>query len=271
MTKVNAAGCRLASRQRCDPRDLRAARPDDRCDMGGILHSGGDTVRVGGARSCGSSRHAGSAPAFPISIRMTHHRGHMHEEYSAIDLLKKVFLNPLMLMFAFVELTAGVLRNGIMQWYTIFAHEVKQPGAEIILGNWGLLLCVFGIVGGFAGGLDLRQILPVTPRAARCDLLRVHAHDGGGDGDESLFAAVRRRCRRVAHCRCGDRSAFIDVGHGGGGFRRPQGDRDLRQASWMDSFILEAACNQSVSVILLRTTAGNGGRSSLCRLRSSVD
>jgi len=79
--------------------------------------------------------------------------GHMHEEYSTIDLLKKVFLNPLILMFAFVELTAGVLRNGIMQWYTIFAKQVPQPGAETIVGNWGLLLCIFGIVGGFAGGL----------------------------------------------------------------------------------------------------------------------
>ena len=79
--------------------------------------------------------------------------GRMHEEYTAIDLLKMVFLNPLLMMFAFVELTAGVLRNGIMQWYTIFGHDVKQPGAEGILANWGLLLCVFGIVGGFAGGL----------------------------------------------------------------------------------------------------------------------
>ncbi len=79
--------------------------------------------------------------------------GHMHEEYSTLDLLKKVFLNPLILMFAFIELTAGVLRNGIMQWYTIFAHDVKQTGAEGILANWGLLLCIFGIVGGFAGGL----------------------------------------------------------------------------------------------------------------------
>lgn len=79
--------------------------------------------------------------------------GHMHEEYTTLDLLKKVFLNPLILMFAFIELTAGVLRNGIMQWYTIFGHQVKQTGAEFILENWGLLLCVFGIVGGFAGGL----------------------------------------------------------------------------------------------------------------------
>lgn len=40
-----------------------------------------------------------------------------------------------------------------MQWYTIFGHEVKQIGAEGIVANWGLLLCVFGIIGGFAGGL----------------------------------------------------------------------------------------------------------------------
>ncbi len=79
--------------------------------------------------------------------------GHMHDHYSTMDLLKKVFLSPLMLMLGGVELTAGVLRNGIMQWYTIFAHQVPQPGAEGILDNWGLLLCMFGIIGGFAGGL----------------------------------------------------------------------------------------------------------------------
>jgi OPA family glycerol-3-phosphate transporter-like MFS transporter len=79
--------------------------------------------------------------------------GHMHEEYTTLDLLKKVFCSPLMLMLGGVELTAGVLRNGIMQWYTIFAHQVPQPGAESILNNWGLLLCMFGIVGGFGGGL----------------------------------------------------------------------------------------------------------------------
>jgi OPA family glycerol-3-phosphate transporter-like MFS transporter len=79
--------------------------------------------------------------------------GHMHEEYTTMDLLKKVFGSPLMLMLAGVELTSGVLRNGIMQWYKIFAHDVPQPGAEGILANWGLLLCIFGIIGGFAGGL----------------------------------------------------------------------------------------------------------------------
>ncbi len=79
--------------------------------------------------------------------------GKMHEEYSTLDLLKKVFLSPLMLLLGGVELTAGVLRNGIMQWYTIFAKQVPQVGAEFYAANWGLLLCMFGIVGGFAGGL----------------------------------------------------------------------------------------------------------------------
>ncbi len=79
--------------------------------------------------------------------------GHMHETYTMLDLLKKVIFNPIMLMLGGVSLTAGVLRNGIMQWYTVFANQVPQQGAEGILHNWGLLLCLFGIVGGFAGGL----------------------------------------------------------------------------------------------------------------------
>ena len=78
--------------------------------------------------------------------------GQMHVELSTMDLLKKVFGSPLMLMIASIEFTSGVLRNGIMQWYFIFAHEVKQPGAEFFLKHWGLLLMVFGIIGGFMGG-----------------------------------------------------------------------------------------------------------------------
>jgi OPA family glycerol-3-phosphate transporter-like MFS transporter len=79
--------------------------------------------------------------------------GHMHEKYSTKDLLLKVARSPIMLLLGGVELTAGVLRNGIMQWYTIFAKQVPQAGAEFYAKNWGLLLCMFGIVGGFAGGL----------------------------------------------------------------------------------------------------------------------
>ncbi len=79
--------------------------------------------------------------------------GQMHIEFTRMELLKKVFTSPLMMLIATVELTSGVFRNGIIQWYTIFAKNVPQPGAEFFINNWGLLLCLFGIVGGFAGGL----------------------------------------------------------------------------------------------------------------------
>jgi len=79
--------------------------------------------------------------------------GEMHVHLTTMDLLKKVFTSRLMLIVATIELTTGVLRNGVYQWYFVFAKEVKQPGAEFILENWGLLLCFFGIIGGFMGGL----------------------------------------------------------------------------------------------------------------------
>jgi MFS transporter, OPA family, glycerol-3-phosphate transporter len=100
--------------------------------------------------------------------------GQMHIKLSTLDLLKKVFTSRLMLMIAAIELTSGVLRNGIIQWYTIFSHEVPQPGAEYITKNWGFLLCVFGIVGGFSGGLmsdKLFQSRRGPPAALLCGFM----------------------------------------------------------------------------------------------------
>jgi OPA family glycerol-3-phosphate transporter-like MFS transporter len=78
--------------------------------------------------------------------------GQMHIELSTADLLKKVFANKLMLLIALLGLTSGIFRNGIQNWYFIFAAEIKQPGAEFFKNHWGLLLCLFGIFGGFFGG-----------------------------------------------------------------------------------------------------------------------
>lgn len=78
--------------------------------------------------------------------------GFMHLELTTLDLLKKVFASRLMLTVAFIGLTVGILRNGVMNWYSIFAKETNQPGTEFFTKHWGLLMCVFGIVGGFAGG-----------------------------------------------------------------------------------------------------------------------
>ncbi|MGB8370487.1 MAG: MFS transporter [Limisphaerales bacterium] len=79
--------------------------------------------------------------------------GQMHVEFSTLDLLKKVFASRLMLLIACVELAGGVFRYSMTQWYTIFADEIKQPGAEFFKNHWGWLLCIFGIIGALAGGL----------------------------------------------------------------------------------------------------------------------
>jgi MFS transporter, OPA family, glycerol-3-phosphate transporter len=79
--------------------------------------------------------------------------GQMHIQLSTLDLLKKVFTCKLMLLVACVELTGGVFRYAMTQWYQSFAKEVPQPGAEFIAQHWGWFSCVFGILGGFSGGL----------------------------------------------------------------------------------------------------------------------
>jgi len=79
--------------------------------------------------------------------------GQMNVDFTARQLLWKVFTSPLMLLIALLNLASGVFRNGITQWYFIYGREFKQPGAEFFIRHWGLLLCLFGIVGGFAAGL----------------------------------------------------------------------------------------------------------------------
>jgi MFS transporter, OPA family, glycerol-3-phosphate transporter len=79
--------------------------------------------------------------------------GEMHLEFSVLDLLKKVFVSRVMLLIAVVELTSGVFRYSMTEWYQSFASEKAPVAAGFFIHHWGLLLCLFGIVGGFAGGI----------------------------------------------------------------------------------------------------------------------
>jgi OPA family glycerol-3-phosphate transporter-like MFS transporter len=72
---------------------------------------------------------------------------------SMLAMIKKVVTHPVLLIVGLVEFTSGVLRNGVMQWYTVFAKDVPQIGAEIFVDNWGLWLAFSGIFGGFASGI----------------------------------------------------------------------------------------------------------------------
>lgn len=79
--------------------------------------------------------------------------GEMDQNFTVGQLLHRVLTNRLMLMFALIEFTTGVVRNGVMQWYFVFAKEVPQTGAEYISLHWGFLICLVGIFGGFFGGI----------------------------------------------------------------------------------------------------------------------
>ncbi len=100
--------------------------------------------------------------------------GEMHIEFTKTQMLKRVFSNPIIMMVAMIELTTGVIRNGVMQWYFKFGKVVPQVGAEIFLENWGLILCLTGIFGGFAAGFisdklfQSRRGPPVALAGALC-------------------------------------------------------------------------------------------------------
>jgi MFS transporter, OPA family, glycerol-3-phosphate transporter len=69
---------------------------------------------------------------------------------------RRMIANPVIMTIAVIEFCSGFLRNAIMHWYIIFA---KQTGImkTFVPANWGLLLCVAGILGGvFAGTISDR-------------------------------------------------------------------------------------------------------------------
>jgi OPA family glycerol-3-phosphate transporter-like MFS transporter len=102
--------------------------------------------------------------------------GQMHVEFSVLDLMKKIFANPLMLMIACIELTSGVFRYSMTEWYSVFAGEMKQSATDFFTQHWGWLLCVFGIFGGFAGGIisdKLFQSRRGPPAAWLCGIVLI--------------------------------------------------------------------------------------------------
>lgn len=73
------------------------------------------------------------------------------------DVLKKVLTNRVILIIALVEFCTGVLRNGVMHWFKIFAKEhIKSgdtAGWQFVNDNWGLMLMIAGISGGMIAGV----------------------------------------------------------------------------------------------------------------------
>ena len=71
---------------------------------------------------------------------------------SPIALYKKLLTHPVILIMIAIEFCSGVLRNGIMHWGKLFSKDVGIYNTDFFFQNWGLVLMVAGISGGFFGG-----------------------------------------------------------------------------------------------------------------------
>jgi OPA family glycerol-3-phosphate transporter-like MFS transporter len=65
--------------------------------------------------------------------------------------IKSILSNRVILMIGIIEFTSGVLRDGVMKWYRLFAKDTGF-GVTNILDHWGLWAAVTGILGSFIAG-----------------------------------------------------------------------------------------------------------------------
>jgi OPA family glycerol-3-phosphate transporter-like MFS transporter len=71
---------------------------------------------------------------------------------SAFSVFVKMVKNPVIMLIVAIEFCTGFLRNGVMSWYPKFAKATGMAD-DFVATNWGMLLCVFGIVGGMFAGI----------------------------------------------------------------------------------------------------------------------
>jgi len=70
------------------------------------------------------------------------------------EILKRILTDKVIITIASIEFCTGVLRNGIMHWYPIFAKEyLKLPSEHFLRENWGLILMLAGVCGGLLAGI----------------------------------------------------------------------------------------------------------------------
>jgi len=74
------------------------------------------------------------------------------------DIFRRILTNRVILIVGLIEFCTGVLRNGVMHWFSIFAKEqivaapVYASQWNFWLNNWGLMLMLAGASGGMVAG-----------------------------------------------------------------------------------------------------------------------
>lgn len=74
------------------------------------------------------------------------------ESLPVLQVAGRMLSNPIIVVIALIEFCSGFLRNAIMQWYVIFAHQTGIQDS-FVPKNWGMLLCAAGILGGVLAGI----------------------------------------------------------------------------------------------------------------------
>ena len=73
-----------------------------------------------------------------------------------VQVFKKMLSSPIILTIALIEFCSGFLRQAIMQWFRTYAKQtdgVLELTQSFVYKNWGLLLCIAGILGGVIAGV----------------------------------------------------------------------------------------------------------------------
>lgn len=68
------------------------------------------------------------------------------------EVFKKIIMHPVLRVVCGIEFCSGILRNGIMHWYPIYAAEIGFKKTFWITQNWGLTLLIAGLGGAFLTG-----------------------------------------------------------------------------------------------------------------------
>jgi len=77
-------------------------------------------------------------------------------QLGALQVFKLMLRNPVIMTIAGIEFCSGFLRQAIMQWYRTFAKQTDATLGEagsFVYDNWGLMLCIAGILGGTMAGV----------------------------------------------------------------------------------------------------------------------
>lgn len=92
------------------------------------------------------------------------------ERLPVVTAVVKILTHPVLLFVCLIEFCSGVLRNGIMHWYTFYAKEVGFYDSFWVTSNWGLSLLICGIIGANATGWVSDKFFQ-SRRAPMCGLL----------------------------------------------------------------------------------------------------